>query len=73
MTDEMAQRRLDAEEHRKSYTAIMKTSAEVGVPFSIALTMFFTQLVMANGLWSVFWGVVTYIAVWFIVKAFFSH
>lgn len=75
MTDDLAMQRLkDAEEHRKSYQAIMKASAEIGVPFALALTMFFTNLVMANGIWlSLTAGVVTYIFVFIIVKLFFSH
>ena len=74
MTDETLQRAQDAEEHRKSYEAIMKASAEIGVPFALALTMFFTSLVMANGIWvSLFAGIVTYVFVFFVVKTFFSH
>lgn len=74
MTDETAQRARDAEEHRKAYHAIMKFSAEFGVPFSLALTMFFTNLVMANGfLVALFAGLVTHFFVFLIVKLFFSH
>ena len=74
MTDEAAQRAQDAEEHRKSYEAVMKVSSEIGVPFSLALTMFFTNLVMANGIWAaLFAGVLTYVFVFLIVKLFFSH
>ena len=74
MTDEIVQRTQDAEEHRKSYQGIMKASAEIGVPFSLALAMFFTNLVMANGIWvALFAGVVTYVFVYFVVRTFFSH
>lgn len=74
MTDDAIQRTQDAEEHLKSYKAIMKAGSEIGVPFSLALTMFFTSLVMANGIWlSLFLGVITYVFVHFVVKAFFSH
>ncbi len=74
MTEEAMQRAQDAEEHRKSYQAIMKASAEIGVPFALALTMFFTNLVLANGIWlSLFAGVAVYVFVYFIVKTFFSH
>ena len=74
MTDEAIQRAQDAEEHRKSYDAIMKASAEIGVPFSLALTMFFTNLVLANGiLFSAFAGVAVYLFVYFVVKTFFAH
>ncbi|MEO1251722.1 MAG: hypothetical protein AAFW81_05180 [Pseudomonadota bacterium] len=74
MADDAIQRAQDAEEHRKSYEAIMKASAEIGVPFALALTMFFTNLVMANGIpVSIIAGVAVYVAVYFIVKMFFSH
>ncbi len=74
MTDDAIQRSEDAEEHLKSYKAIMKAGSEIGVPFSLALTMFFTSLVMANGIWlSLLLGVITYVFVHFVVKAFFSH
>lgn len=74
MSDEAVQRTHDAEEHRKSYQAIMKAGSEVGVPFSLALTMFFTNLVMANGLGvALVAAVVTYLFVFFVVKTFFSH
>ncbi len=74
MTDEVIQRSQDAEEHRKAYQAIMKAGGEIGVPFALALTMFFTNLVLANGVWlSLFAGIVVYVAVFLIVKIFFSH
>lgn len=74
MTDETLQRAQDAEEHRQAYEAVMKVSAEFGVPFALALTMFFTSLVMANGIWvSLFAGVGVYVFVYLIVKLFFSH
>lgn len=74
MTDETLQRTQDAEQNRKAYEAVMKVSAEFGVPFSLALTMFFTSLVMANGIWvSLFAGVAVYVFVYLIVKFFFSH
>ena len=74
MTDETLQRANDAEEHRKSYEAVMKFGAEFGVPFSLALTMFFTNLVMANGFWmALFAGVAVHVFVFLIVKLFFSH
>jgi len=74
MTDETTQRLHDAEEHRRSYEAIMRASAEIGVPFAMALAMFFTSLVMANGIWvSLFAGVAVYLFVFFVVKMFFSH
>lgn len=74
MADETAQRLQDAEEHRKSYEQIMKFSAEVGVPASLGLTAFFTNLVMANGIGVAFVSfVATYLFVYFVVRAFFSH
>ena len=74
MTDEVIQRQQDAEEHKKSYQAIMKWGSEFGVPFCLALTMFFTSLVMANGiLLSLFLGVVVHIFAYIVVKLFFSH
>lgn len=74
MTDDAVQRTDDAEAHRKSYAAIMKASTEIGVPFSLALTMFFTSLVLANGvLTSILLGVVVYVLSHLTVKLFFSH
>lgn len=74
MTDDALQRTQDDEEHLKSYKAIMKAGSEIGVPFSLALTMFFTSLVMANGIWlSLILGVTTYVFSYFVVKTFFSH
>ncbi len=74
MSDEAIQRTNDAEEHRRSYQGIMKASAEIGVPFALALAMFFTNLVMAHGIWlSIFAGVATYVFIHIIVKMFFSH
>lgn len=72
--DEAKQRAADAEVHRKIYNGIMKASAEVGVPLCMGLAMFFTQLVLANGLMIAtisFVGV--YVLVLWIVKTFFSH
>lgn len=74
MTDDAVQSTEDAEEHKKSYNAIMKASTEIGVPFSLALTMFFTSLVMANGvLVSILLGVIVYVLSHLTVKLFFSH
>jgi len=73
MTDETIQRVKDAEEHKKSYQGIMGAATEIGVPFSLGLTMMFTSLVMANGvLLSILLGVV-YVFSHLIVKMFFSH
>lgn len=74
MVDEATQRALDAEANRRSYEAVMGFSAEFGVPFSLALTMFFTQLVLANGIGTaIVTAVLVHLAVFFIVKMFFSH
>lgn len=74
MTDDALQREADAEQHVKSYEAVMKAGAEFGVPFALALTMFFTSLVMANGIWlSLFAGIAVHVFVFFVVKTFFSH
>ncbi|MEL7488844.1 MAG: hypothetical protein AAGJ87_16730 [Pseudomonadota bacterium] len=73
MAEKMSGDILDPKEQQQSYNAVMKFGAEVGVPFSLGLTMFFTQLVMGNGWWAVPWFIIVYLAVWFIVKTFFSH
>lgn len=74
MADNTAQRTMDAEEHRKSYHAIMKAAGEFGVPFSMGLAAFFTNLVMRNGLpVAIIAFIFTYLLVWFIVRTFFSH
>lgn len=73
MTDDVVQRADDAEEHIRSYKGIMRASAEIGVPFALALTMFFTNLVLGNGWFSLFAGIATYIFVFLVVKIFFSH
>ena len=73
MTDEAMQRVQDAEEHRKSYDGIMKACTEIGVPLSMALTMFFTGLVMRSGvLTSLLLAVVVYVFAHLVVKLFFS-
>ncbi|MAW79074.1 MAG: hypothetical protein CMI63_02465 [Parvularcula sp.] len=74
MTDETIQRAHDAEEHQKSYNAIMGAATAVGVPFALALTMFFTGLVTRQGvLMAILLAVVVYIFSYIIVKLFFSH
>ena len=74
MTNEAVQREQDAEEHRRAYQAIMRAGAEFGVPFALALTMFFTNLVMANGFWvATLAGAAIYVFVFLVVKLFFSH
>ncbi|WP_428408844.1 hypothetical protein [Hyphococcus sp.] len=74
MTDDAIQRAQDAEEHKKSYNAIMGAATAVGVPFSLALAMFFTGLVTRQGvLMAILLAVVVYIFSHIIVKVFFSH
>lgn len=74
MADELTQRAMDDEQNQKTYSAVMKVSAEIGVPFCMALTMFFTNLVMANGIGvALVAAIATYLFVYFVVKAFFSH
>lgn len=74
MADETAQSVLDAEEHRKTYVRIMKATGEVGVPFCLGLAVFFTNLVIHNGLGLALVAFVfTYLLVWFVVRTFFSH
>jgi len=74
MTEEITQSVKDAEEHRKSYDDIMTASTHIGVPLVMALAVFFTNLVMANGvLTALLAGVVTYVFIFLIVKSFFSH
>ena len=74
MVDEAKQRAADAEEHRKIYKGIMKASAEVGVPFCMGLAMFFTQLVLANGIGVALLSFVgVYLLVWWVVRTFFTH
>ena len=74
MENEQTQRLKDAEEHQVSYEAIMRASIAFGVPFSLALAVFFTSLVMVNGLAvSFIAGIVTYIFVYFVGTTFFSH
>lgn len=64
----------DDEAHRQTYQAVMRFSSEFGVPFAMALTMFFVNLVLANH-WTIALvaGIATYFFVYFVVKAFFSH
>ena len=74
MTDEAVQRAHDAEEHKKSYDAIMGAATAVGVPLSMALAMFFTGLVTRSGvLTAILMAVVVYVVAHIIVKVFFSH
>ncbi len=72
--DEAKQRTADAEEHRKIYKGIMKASTEVGVPLCMGLAMFFTQLVMANGIGvAIISFIGVYVFSWWVVRTFFSH
>lgn len=74
MTDNAMQSAADAEQNRKTYQAVMKFSAEIGTPGCLALGMFFTQLVMANGIGTAFvTGALVFVAVLIVSKLFFSH
>lgn len=72
--DEARRRAADAEAHRITYNEIMRVSTKFGVPFFMAMTIFFTQLVMGNGAGFAFLSfIVVFLAVWWIVKTFFTH
>lgn len=72
--EDAKQRAADVEEHRKIYSGIMKNSTEVGVPFCMGLAMFFTQLVLGNGvIVALVSYVVVHLVVMWIVKTFFTH
>ena len=74
MADDDAQRLMDAEEHRRTYVAIMKATGEFAVPFCLGLGALFTNLVMRNGLGTALVaGVVTYLLAFFVVRTFFAH
>ena len=74
MSDDATQHAHDNEEHKKSYDAIMGAATEIGVPFCMALAMFFTGLVTRSGvLTSIVLAVIVYIFAHVIVKVFFSH
>ncbi len=74
MADDAEKSAGDAEAHRKTYAQIMRATGEIGLPFALALTVFFTNLVMANGIALALVGaVITYVFVFFLVKTFFSH
>jgi len=74
MADDAGQKLLDAEEHRKTYVAIMKTTGLVAVPFLLGLGVFFTNLVMRNGVGvALVGGVFTYFLAFFVVRTFFAH
>lgn len=74
MADNALQRTADAEQNRKTYQGVMRFSAEWGVPGCLGLGMFFTQLVMANGLGAaIVSGVLVHVATLIVVKLFFSH
>lgn len=72
--DEAKQRTADAEEHRKIYKGIMKASTEVGVPLTMGLAIFFTQLVLAHGIAvALISAVAVYVFAWWVVRTFFTH
>lgn len=74
MAEDNAQRAHDAEARRKTYARIMKAAGEIGVPVTLGLAAFFTNLAMRNGLGVALVAfIVTYLLVWFIVRTFFSH
>ena len=71
--DEAKQHAADTLEHRRSYNAIMKAATHVGVPFSMALALFFAQLTMRNGVVvAAISAVIIYVFAWWVVKTFFS-
>ncbi len=74
MEDEAAQHALDVKAHEEMYSGVMRASGEIGTPFALALTVFFTNLVLASGvLFALIAGIVTYVVVYLIIKMFFSH
>ncbi|MEM9169932.1 MAG: hypothetical protein AAGC56_09785 [Pseudomonadota bacterium] len=73
-TDRLNSDQLDPSDQRRTYQGVMRVSGEIGVPFALALTMFFTNLVLANGFGvALIMAALTYVATFFIVKTFFSH
>ena len=74
MAENAMQRAVDAEQNKRTYDGVMRFSAEFGVPFCLALAMFFTQLVLANGIGTAFIaGLVVHVLSFVVVKLFFSH
>ncbi|MEM1396095.1 MAG: hypothetical protein AAF742_02620 [Pseudomonadota bacterium] len=74
MSEQVVESNPDSESQRRTYEAVMRFSSQFGVPFAIALTMFFTNLVMGNGVQiAIVAAIATHLFVFFIVKAFFSH
>ncbi len=74
MAEKASENTEHAEERRKTYAGIMKATGEIGVPAVLGLAVFFTNLVMRNGLGVALVAfIVTYLLVWFVVRTFFSH
>lgn len=72
--DNMTSSNNDSEMNKNTYDAIMGFGTKHGVSLAAALAVFFTSLVMANGLIGSFLAaVVVYIFSFVIVKSFFSH
>lgn len=73
MAGNAAQDKLDAEHHRRTYKSILNWSSEHGVPAALALTSFFTMLVMRNGLGAAIVAfIITYVFVHVIARTFFT-
>lgn len=73
MAGNAAQDKLDAADHTRTYKAIMKWSTEHGVPGAMALTAFFSFLVMRAGVGAAVAAfVVVYVVVHVIARTFFS-
>ena len=65
---------IDPSERLATYKGVMKFSAEFGVPFCLAIAMFFTTALMKVGFFgAVAAALVVYVATVIIVKMFFSH
>lgn len=74
MSDNITAHKEDDKMNVNTYKAVMDFSAKIGIPVALGLTSMFTSLVLANGvIFSIVAGIVTVLAVFIIVKMFFSH
>ncbi|MEL6112646.1 MAG: hypothetical protein AAFR20_07565 [Pseudomonadota bacterium] len=64
----------DDQMNSDTYKSVMDFGTKIGLPVTAGITVMFTSLVLANGIFiSLIAGAVTYLFANIVVRAFFSH
>ena len=65
---------MDVSDQRKTYERVMGFGSKHGVGLSMALALFFTMLLLDTGILAAMIGAfVCYLAIYWIVRLFFTH